>query len=194
MFIHVDVREFHILCIVRWTKHRLGQTASWDAKCQLNLGVSLSKTHAISFLIAEASYWNLASYWNVLCNILSFCFQFTFLDGPHGNCGSKPLRHFPKIPYNFQLCLIECDLNFALDKCGCVPMRWAYLFEDDDDTGKNLIKYYYCLNSIQLNLIIQSGFSAGGVFDKGTDDCLKYHTVDPVKYTVRLLFVLFSFS
>ena len=66
----------------------------------------------------------------------SFRFQYTFLGLPYGNCGSKPLRHFPKIPYSFQMCVIECDLDFAFNKCGCVPMRWAYLFVDDGDEGK----------------------------------------------------------
>ena len=55
---------------------------------------------------------------------------------PHGNCGSKALRYFPEIPYSYALCLVQCDLNFATEICGCVPVRWAYLFPGNS-TGKH---------------------------------------------------------
>ena len=57
--------------------------------------------------------------------------------GPrHGTCGSKDLRYFPEIPYSYMSCLVQCDLNFAIEICGCVPVRWAYLCPANS-TGKH---------------------------------------------------------
>ena len=52
---------------------------------------------------------------------LMFYWQLSFLTPPHGKCGQQPLRYLRVLPYTKQLCLMECEIGFAFDECGCLP-------------------------------------------------------------------------
>lgn len=48
----------------------------------------------------------------------------TFLPPPHGKCGTLKYRVLENFPYSFPMCKLDCSLEDAFKRCGCVEFKY----------------------------------------------------------------------